>query len=42
MRTALDHVFEASQKYDVSMRIGAYAIAIDKIASALRLRGIYA
>ncbi len=42
MRNAFDHVFEASRKYDVSMRIGAYVIAIDKVASALRLRGIYA
>lgn len=42
MRTAFDNVFEASRKYDVSMRIGAYVLAIDKVASALRLRGIYA
>lgn len=42
MRTAFDNVFEASQKYGVSMRIGAYVLAIDKVASALRMRGIYA
>ena len=42
MRTAFDNVFEASQKYSVSMRIGAYVLAIDKVASALRMRGIYA
>jgi glutamate dehydrogenase (NAD(P)+) len=42
MRTAFDNVFEASQKYNVSMRIGAYVLAIDKVASALRMRGIYA
>ena len=42
MRTAFDNVYEAASKYDVSMRIGAYVLAIDKVASALRLRGIYA
>jgi glutamate dehydrogenase (NAD(P)+) len=42
MRTAFDNVFEAGQKYSVSMRIGAYVLAIDKVASALRMRGIYA
>ncbi|ARA94629.1 MAG: Glu/Leu/Phe/Val dehydrogenase [Bacteroidetes bacterium] len=42
MRTAFDNVFAASRKYDVSMRIGAYVMAIDKVASALRMRGIYA
>ena len=42
MRQAFDNVFEAAQRYDVSMRIGAYVLAIDKVASALRLRGIYA
>src|SRR5690606_9977813 len=42
MRTAFENVFDASRKYDVSMRIGAYVLAIDKVASALRLRGIYA
>ncbi len=42
MRTAFENVFEASKKYNVSMRIGAYVLAIDKVASALRMRGIYA
>ena len=42
MRTAFDTVYATSQKYDVSMRIGAYVLAIDKVASALRMRGIYA
>ena len=42
MRMAFDNVYAASQKYDVPMRIGAYVISIDKVASALRLRGIYA
>ena len=30
------------RRYDVSLRIGAYVLAIDKVASALRMRGIYA
>ncbi|MDX1421402.1 MAG: Glu/Leu/Phe/Val dehydrogenase [Rubricoccaceae bacterium] len=42
MRTAFDKVYEAAQKYDTNMRIGAYVIAIEKVAGALRLRGIYA
>ncbi len=42
MRAAFDKVYTASQEYQVSMRIGAYVLAIDKIASALRMRGIYA
>ncbi len=42
MRAAFDKVYAASQQYHVSMRIGAYVLAIDKIASALRMRGIYA
>lgn len=42
MRAAFDRVYEATETYDVSMRIGAYIIAIEKVAGALRLRGIYA
>ena len=42
MRAAFDNVYTAAERYDVSMRIGAYVLAIDKIASALRMRGIYA
>ncbi len=42
MRTAFDSVYDAAQRYDVSLRIGAYVLAIDKVASALRIRGIYA
>jgi glutamate dehydrogenase (NAD(P)+) len=42
MRIAFDHVYDASQKHDVSMRIAAYIIAIEKVAGAVRLRGIYA
>ena len=42
MRNAFDNVYTAAQQYDVSLRIGAYVMAIDKVASALRMRGIYA
>lgn len=42
MRQAFENVYGAAQKYGVSMRIGAYVLAIDKVASALRMRGIYA
>ncbi len=42
IRNAFDKVYDEAEKYDVSMRIGAYVLAIDKVASALRLRGIYA
>lgn len=42
MRASFDSVYDTAQKYEVSMRIGAYVLAIDKVASALRMRGIYA
>jgi glutamate dehydrogenase (NAD(P)+) len=42
MRDAFDQVYDASQKHDVAMRIGAYIIAIEKVAGAVRMRGIYA
>ncbi|MEM8558436.1 MAG: Glu/Leu/Phe/Val dehydrogenase [Bacteroidota bacterium] len=42
MRKAFNDVYAAHEKYDIPMRIGAYVIAIDKVASALRTRGIYA
>lgn len=42
MRIAFEKVFEAAKRHDVSLRIGAYVRAINKVASALKLRGIYA
>jgi len=42
MRQAFDNVYDTAQKHDVSLRIGAYVLSIDKVATALRLRGIYA
>ncbi|OZC04691.1 Glu/Leu/Phe/Val family dehydrogenase [Rubricoccus marinus] len=42
MRSGFDAVYAETTKYDVPMRIGAYVMAIEKVANALRLRGIYA
>jgi len=41
MRQAFDNVYEAAEQYDVSLRTGAYVLGIDKVASALQMRGIY-
>jgi glutamate dehydrogenase (NAD(P)+) len=42
MKSAFISVFETAEKYNVSLRIGAYILAIDKVARTLKLRGIYA
>ena len=42
MKEAFNRVYDASQKYDTNLRIGAYVLAIEKVAGALKLRGIYA
>jgi glutamate dehydrogenase (NAD(P)+) len=41
MRDAFNKVYDAAEKHEVSMRIGAYVIGIDKVASALKLRGVW-
>jgi glutamate dehydrogenase (NAD(P)+) len=41
MRSAFDSVYDASEKYKVSLRLAAYIISIDKVARTLLLRGIY-
>lgn len=41
MKQAFEGVYQASKKYGVSMRIAAYIVAIDKVASTMKLRGIY-
>jgi len=38
---AVREVTEAAEKYNVNMRIGAYVLAIDRVAQTLKLRGIY-
>lgn len=41
MKQAFETVYSASLKYDVSMRIAAYIVAIDKVASTRQLRGTF-
>ncbi len=42
MDNAFDEVVRYAEKHHVNNRIAAYMLAIDRVASALRLRGIYA
>lgn len=42
MKTAFDSVYAEAEHHKVSMRIGAYLLAIDKVAKTLKVRGIYA
>ena len=39
MKDAFDHVYSTSQEYDISMRIAAYVVAIDKVAKTYKYRG---
>ncbi len=39
MKDAFDNVYRTSQEYDVSMRIAAYIVAIDKVAKTYKFRG---
>ena len=39
MKTAFDKVYETAQQYDVSLRIAAYIVAIDKVAKTYKFRG---
>ena len=41
MKTAFDKVYETSLQYNVSMRIAAYIVAIDKVAKTYKFRGGY-
>jgi glutamate dehydrogenase (NAD(P)+) len=41
MKQAFESVYEASTKYNVNMRIAAYIVAIDKVATTMRFRGTY-
>jgi glutamate dehydrogenase (NAD(P)+) len=41
MKSAFDNVFEAGKKYDVSLRTAAYIVAIDKVATTQKFRGVY-
>ena len=39
MKTAFDRVYDIAEKYNVSMRIAAYIVAIDKVAKTYKFRG---
>lgn len=39
MKTAFDKVYETAQQYNVSLRIAAYIVAIDKVAKTYKFRG---
>ena len=39
MKEAFDRVFDAATKHKVAMRIGAYVVAIDKVAQTYKFRG---
>jgi glutamate dehydrogenase/leucine dehydrogenase len=41
MKSAFDVVYEAGQKYNVSLRTAAYIVAIDKVATTNKFRGAY-
>jgi glutamate dehydrogenase (NAD(P)+) len=42
MRTSFEAVYDTAAKHNVTLRIGAYILAIDKVAKTLKTRGIYA
>lgn len=42
IQQAFVNVYKSADKYNVSLRIGAYILAIDKVAKTLKIRGIYA
>ncbi|MDZ7715949.1 MAG: Glu/Leu/Phe/Val dehydrogenase [Balneolaceae bacterium] len=42
MRNAFDNLFQVSEDYDVTLRQAAYIYGINKVATTLRMRGIYA
>ncbi|HKP45956.1 MAG TPA: Glu/Leu/Phe/Val dehydrogenase [Pyrinomonadaceae bacterium] len=41
MRTAFNSVYETAQRYGTDMRTGAYILAVDRVAEATRMRGIF-
>lgn len=42
MREAFDNLFKVSETHSITLRQAAYVYAIDKVATTLKLRGIYA
>jgi glutamate dehydrogenase (NAD(P)+) len=41
MRAAFHSVYEKARHYDTDMRTGAYILAVDRVAEATRMRGIF-
>ncbi|MCU7491343.1 MAG: Glu/Leu/Phe/Val family dehydrogenase [Bacteroidota bacterium] len=41
MHEAFDNVYHHAETYKVSLRLGAYVLAINKVANTLKIRGIY-
>lgn len=41
MKQAFQSVFEVAEKYDITLRLAAYVLAIDKVARTKKLRGIF-
>jgi glutamate dehydrogenase (NAD(P)+) len=41
MRTAFSSVYATAQRYDTDMRTGAYILAVDRVAEATKVRGIF-
>lgn len=41
MVSAFNDVLDASKKYNVNMRSAAYVLAVDRVAEAIKVRGIY-
>ncbi|CUU08838.1 glutamate dehydrogenase (NAD(P)+) [Candidatus Thermokryptus mobilis] len=41
MISAFENVYDTAKKYGVSLRLGAYILAVDKVAKTLKIRGIY-
>jgi glutamate dehydrogenase/leucine dehydrogenase len=41
MRTAFNSVYATAQRYNTDMRTGAYILAVDRVAEATKVRGIF-
>jgi glutamate dehydrogenase (NAD(P)+) len=41
MNKAFDEVWETSDKHDVTLRIAAYMVGINRIAQTIKLRGVF-
>ena len=41
MKTAFKSVYETAQRYETDMRTGAYILAVDRVAEATKVRGIF-